>query len=77
MKRNGRFRWDVYGILRSRIIKETEQALALGLQFPERTRRIPTIETGNGEFQPAFAARYWQEVLDLDEVFITGAWTTR
>ena len=67
MKRNGRYRWDVYAALRKRIIHETELALALGLQFPERMPRIPTVEVGNGEFHPAFAAQYWQEVLGMDE----------
>ncbi len=67
MKRNGRFRWDVYARLRKRIIHETELALAIGLRFPERMPRIPTIEVGMGKFNPEFAARYWEEVLGVDE----------
>ncbi len=68
MKRNGRFRWDVYAHLRKRILRETELALAVGMQFPGRMPRIPTVEAGKGEFQPAFAARFWEEVLDLEDV---------
>jgi hypothetical protein len=68
MKRSGRFQWDVYGALRRRLIRETELALAIGMRFPDRTPRILTVEVGKEGFNPEFAAKYWQEVLDIDEV---------
>ena len=58
---------DRYGQIRRRMIEETELALFVGLQFPEHAQRIPTMEIGEGRFHPAFAARFWQEVLDLNE----------
>jgi len=51
--------------LRARMIRETELALLVGLQFPERTVRIPTLEVGKGTFRPVFAARFWQQTLGL------------
>ena len=44
-----------------------ELALTIGLQFPERMPRIPTVEVGKGEFHPAFATQYWRGVLGMDE----------
>ncbi|MFQ5592137.1 MAG: hypothetical protein ACE5HE_13310 [Phycisphaerae bacterium] len=67
MKRNGRLQRDVFALLRRRIIRETELALLIGLHYPERMPRIPTIEVGRGEFHPAFAARFWRQVLDIDD----------
>ena len=62
-----RFKEDPYVALRKRMIRETEVALAVGFQFPERARRIPVVEVGRGTFTPAFATEFWQEVLELDE----------
>lgn len=62
-----RFKEDPYEVLRKRMIRETEIALAVGFQFPNRTRRIPVVEVGHGTFTPAFATQFWQEALELDE----------
>lgn len=51
--------------MRKRMIHETEVALLYGLRFPHRMVRIPTIEVGKGEFDPRFAAYFWNRVLDL------------
>ena len=56
-----------YAEMRRRMIEETELALFIGLCFPERVQRIPTMEVGGARFHPTFAARFWQDVLDLDE----------
>ena len=58
---------DPYVALRQRMIRETEIALAVGFQFPERVQRIPTVEVGCGTFTPEFATKFWQDVLELDE----------
>ena len=50
---------------RQRMIAETELALLVGLRFPNRVRRIPTVEAGRGVFHPAFAARFWADVLQI------------
>ena len=62
-----RLKDDVVARLRRRMVHETEAALLYGLTFPDRAPRIPTVQVGCGTFQPAFAARWWGEVLDLDE----------
>lgn len=55
--------------MRRRMIEETELALYVGLQMPQRSVRIPTIQCGCGEFDADFAARFWQEVLSLGDDF--------
>ncbi len=57
----------VHAAMRSRLIQETELALTMGILFPETVRRIPTVEAGKGVFKPAYAMRFWQEALQLDE----------
>jgi len=54
-------------VVRSRIIHETEAALLYGLQFPDRTPRIPRLEVGTSRFDPAFAAYYWGRTLGIEE----------
>ena len=66
-KRKRRYKLDSYDLLRKRILEETELAILIGLQFPERAVRIPTVEAGTGSFDPDFSARFWQELLELDE----------
>jgi len=57
---------SLYDILRRRMVHETEVSILYGLRFPERVPRIPTLEVGTGEFEPAFAAAWWSKALDLD-----------
>ena len=70
-----RFQRNVYATLRRRIIRETEVALALGLKFPDRNPRIPVVEVGKGVFHPTFAARYWRDVLGMDEDEFTSRYS--
>ena len=58
--------------VRRRLIHETEAALLYGLQFPDRTPRIPRIEVGKGRFDPAFAAYFWGRTLGIDDTAITA-----
>ena len=62
-----RVKEDPYAALRKRMIRETEVALAVGFQFPERVQRIPVVEVGHGTFTATFATEFWKEALDLDE----------
>ena len=52
--------------LRERMIAETELGLLIGLKFPQRLPRIPTVEAGTGTFSREFAAGFWSEALGLD-----------
>lgn len=52
--------------MRWRMIRETEIALAIGLRFPDRAIRIPTMEVGCGSFRPMYADRFWAEVLETE-----------
>jgi hypothetical protein len=52
-----------YGELRKRLIRETELGLLIGLRFPERIPRIPTVQVGKGSFDPVFAQMFWEETL--------------
>ena len=61
-----RFRPEPFGVIRKRMIAETELALLYGIRFPERITRIPTMEVGTGRFHPEFAARFWAQTLDID-----------
>ncbi|UCC30588.1 MAG: hypothetical protein JSU86_20630 [Phycisphaerales bacterium] len=61
-----RFRVDSFDALRKRMIAETELALLVGLRFPDRMPRIPTMEVGSGRFHPDFATRYWSQTLEVD-----------
>ncbi len=63
-----RFRVGSFDALRKRMIAETELALLIGLRFPDRMPRIPTMEVGPGRFHPDFAARYWSRTLGVDLV---------
>lgn len=60
-------------VVRSRLIHETEAALLYGLQFPDRTPRIPRIEVGTSRFDPAFAARFWSETLAIEDTEFSRA----
>lgn len=55
-----------------RLIAETELALFVGLRFPQRVPRIPTLEVGTGEFDPQFSLRFWSETLGIDEAELTS-----
>ncbi len=55
-----------FATLRKRMIAETELALLIGLRFPERMPRIPTVEAGKETFPAEFAARFWAEALGID-----------
>lgn len=68
-----RFHGNGYSAMRRRIIAETEFAIALGLRYPGRVPRIPTIEVGTGTFSPAFASRFWAATLDMDVTQLDGA----
>ena len=59
-------------VVRSRIIHETEAALLYGLQFPDRTPRIPRLEVGKSRFDPAFAAYFWGRTLGIEDTAITA-----
>lgn len=61
-----RFRIDPLAALRKRLIAETELALLIGLRFPDRMKRIPTMGAGPGRFHPDFAAGFWREALGVD-----------
>lgn len=51
---------------RLKLIHETEAALLAGMLHPERVQRIPTVLVGVGNFDPAWAKRWWGCVLELD-----------
>lgn len=55
-----------------RLIAETELALLVGLRFPKRMPRIPTIKLGAGEFDPEFSLRFWSEALGVDAAELTS-----
>ena len=55
----------MYAGVRRRMIMETELALIVGLSNPAKSRRIPIIEVGKGEFDPEFARAFWAEALEL------------
>lgn len=55
---------QVYDRIRRRMIRETEIALSVGLMYPDRAIRIPTLEIGRGAFHPDYTARFWSELLD-------------
>ena len=61
-----RLKEDKFGALRRRMIAETELGLLIGLRFPDRMPRIPTVEVGTGTFRPEFAAEFWSETLGID-----------
>ena len=67
-----RFKVDKFGALRKRMIAETELALLVGLRFPERVPRIPTMEVGKGTFHPEFAARFWSQTLGIEMIEFTS-----
>ena len=48
---------------RRRIIRETEVGLAIALTFPERMPHIPAAEVSTASFDPAWAERFWEDVL--------------
>lgn len=52
---------------RRKMIRETEAALLAGLLHPELHPRIPTVMVGVGQFDPLWARRWWNDVLDLDD----------
>ena len=56
-----------YALMRRRMIRETELALLIGLTFPDRAPRIPSIETGKGRFRREFAEHFWREALGLTD----------
>jgi len=63
---------------RERMIAETELALVVGLCRPGQFVRIPTVEVGQGNFEPAFAERFWNAALGLDgrsrSLLFTARW---
>lgn len=54
---------DKFAALRRRMISETEIGLLIGMRFPEKSPRIPTIEVGTGSFDPDYARAYWERRL--------------
>jgi len=52
---------------RLKVIRETESALLTGLLHPELNPRIPTMLVGVGEFDPLWARRWWNDVLELED----------
>jgi len=63
--RLARFRFRAYDVLRRRVIRETETSLSVLFDRGDQVPRIPTVEAGKGVFNPAYAARYWANRLDL------------
>lgn len=57
---------DSYAAMRRRMIAETELAVLIGLRFPDRMPRIPTMEVGRGMFHAKFAGDFWAEALGID-----------
>lgn len=55
-----------FATLRKRMIAETELALVIGLRFPERMPRIPTVRAGEDTFPAELAAQFWAEALGID-----------
>ena len=56
--------------LRSQLIRETELGLYIGLKFPERVPRIPSIEVGRASFDPKQAEAFWLELLgDMEGLY--------
>ena len=62
-----RLKEDVFVALRRRMIRETEIALLVGFVYPDRARRIPTVEVGHDTFEPSFATQFWREALELND----------
>ncbi len=58
---------DSYTRLRLKMMRETELALLIAAKFPQRIKRIPTIEVGRGTFHATDAAKFWQEALELTD----------
>jgi hypothetical protein len=54
---------DTYAEMRRRVIRETELGLLIGLRFPDRMPRIPTVEVGKEVFDPKFAEAFWEDTL--------------
>ncbi len=67
-----RFKAARWTDLRQRMIAETELAILVGLRFPARVQRIPTVEAGRGVFHPRFAVRFWADVLQIDPAELTA-----
>jgi hypothetical protein len=63
---SARLRPDHIDVLRVRLIRETEQALLLGLENPGRVHRIPVVEVGRGGFSPGYAERFWAQTLGIE-----------
>ncbi len=63
---------DFYAAMRRRMIAETELAVLIGLRFPDRMPRIPTMEVGRDMFRPKFAADFWAEALGIDAGGLTA-----
>jgi len=49
--------------IRRRMLRETEEYLAEGLEHPERRIRIPAHPVGCGSFSRAFSIAFWKSVL--------------
>lgn len=49
--------------IRRRMLRETEEYLAEGLEHPERRIRIPAHRVGSGHFSRAFSIAFWESVL--------------
>lgn len=57
---------DPSASFRRRLLAETEISLHIGLRFPDRISRIPTLEVGSDRFHPDFSARFWEETLGTE-----------
>jgi hypothetical protein len=56
-------RIESWGVIRGRMIRETERFFEEALLHPERQVRIPAIKVGTGSFTRTFADLFWAQVL--------------
>ncbi len=56
-------RGETWEVIRTRMLRETEAFLELGLLQPERFRRIPAVPVGTCSFPRGFADAFWAQVL--------------
>jgi hypothetical protein len=56
-------RFESWGAIRARMLRETEQFFEEALLHPEGQIRIPAIKVGSGSFSRTFADLFWAQVL--------------
>jgi hypothetical protein len=54
---------ESWGVIRARMLRETELFLEDAFNHPEHQMRIPVIEVGAGRFTRMFAQLFWSQLL--------------